>query len=507
MNKKEVNPTRRILLFLWLSILASLQFLAGQEHLQPDLTNLENVASGIMRDWHVPGLALAVVHDGKVLFAGGFGLRSINQNLKVTPLTLFPIASCTKTFTAVSAALLVGEGKLDWDSPVRDYAPAIRFYDDYAGTHVTMRDLLAHRSGLPQHYRMYYGRRLTRLEIIERLRFLEPSAGFREVFQYSNLNYVIAAYVLEERTKTAWEKLVQERIFRPLEMNSSNLSVVESQKGPDFAHPYREENDKVKQTSFFDPNTMGMGPAGSINSNALDMANWLLFHLNKGKYKDRQIISEPALTETHVPQMIMPGGMTDEMSYASYGMGWGITSYRGHLMLGHGGGFDGFSCYVSILPRDNVGCAIFCNLEGSPVPQILMKIVCDRLLGLSEIPWNERTKSRNLNAKASPQRKEEPSYPETQLCRPLGDYCGEFEHPAYGVLAVKKEHDQLVVIHNGLTAPLVHLFYDIFETKDDAFGTYRISFILNDQGAIGGVEVPFEPAAPKIIFNRIVDNP
>jgi len=469
----------------------------------PGLTNLNIVVGEMMNDWKIPGLGIAIVKDGKVLLADGFGIRNVEQNLKVTPQTLFPIASCTKTFAAVSLAALVDEGKLKWDVPVKEYDPAIRFFDDYAGSHITIRDLLAHRSGLPQHYLMYFNRQLSREEIMERLRFLEPSRDLRETFQYSNLNYMIAAHILEKTIGKPWEDFVREKILNPLEMRSSNFSVSESRKSSDYAIPYVDEKGTIRETSFLEPDMMGMGPAGSINSNTRDMANWLLFNLNKGKFKDRQVISEAGLLETQKPQVVIPGNASDEMFYSSYGMGWAITSYRGHLLLGHGGGFNGFSCYVSILPKDNIGIAILCNLEGSPVPQILTRIICDQLLRLPAIPWNDRMKKSRTKAAASALKAEESSGQKSKPPRPLEDYFGEFEHPAYGILSVRNEQGRLFASFHGLASPLEHLFYDVFETKDEVFGIFRFSFFADENGAIAGVAVPFEPAGGKIMFSRI----
>ena len=501
MNGREGKIFSLIIAFLFIN---SIALIAREEVRPPDLTDLKKVVNELMKDWKVPGLGIAVVKDGKILLTEGFGLRNVEHGLKVTPQTIFPIASCTKTFTAVSLAILVDEGKLKWDIPIKEYLPSLRFSDDYISNHITLRDLLTHRSGLPQHYRMYFNRHLTRVEFMERLRFLEPSRGFRETFQYANLNYMIAAYLLEKVTNGTWEDFTKEKIFDSLEMKNTNFSISQSQKSSDYALPYREENGKIIQASFLNPNIMGMGPAGSINSNAHDMANWLLFHLNNGKYKDRRVISEACLSETQKPQIVMSGGMSNDMFYWSYGMGWAITSYRGHLMLGHGGGFDGFSCYVSVLLRDKIGCAILCDKEGSPVPQVLTRIIYDRLLGLAELPRKERTKKSLANSKTSPPKKEDFPRQQTKLVRPLEDYCGEFEHPAYGMLIIKKERDQLFVVHNGLTSPLTHLFYDIFETRDEKFEKFRFSFISDDKGDINRVEVPFEPTVKAIIFSKIL---
>jgi len=498
--------TKRLKLFCFYPIMFCLICAilhARWEKKDPNLAELKIIASEMMNDWKIPGLGIAIVKNGEVLLSEGFGLRNIERNLKVTSQTLFPVASCTKTFTAVSIAALVDEGKLKWDVPVKEYVPAINFSDDYAESRITMRDLLAHRSGLPQHYLMYFNRRLSREEIVDRLRFLEPSRGFREAFQYSNLNYMIAAYVLEKMTGKTWEDFVRENILNPLEMLSSNFSVSESRKSSDYAIPYLEEKGTVRETSFLEPDRMGMGPAGSINSNARDMANWLLFNLNKGKFKDRQVISEAALSETQKPQIVLPGNVSDEIFYSCYGMGWAITSYREHLLLGHGGGFNGFSCYVAILPRDNIGIAIFCNLEGSPMPQILARIICDRLLRVHEIPWNERMKKSRMKAMAPALKTEELSSPGIKPPRPLEDYCGEFEHPAYGILSIKNEFGRLSVSFHGLVSPLTYLFSDVFEIRDEIIGNFKLFFVVNESGAINGVAVPFEPTAGKIMFNRI----
>jgi CubicO group peptidase (beta-lactamase class C family) len=498
--------TKRLKLFCFFPIVFC--FICVAIHAQGKITspsskNLRLVIDDMVRDWKIPGLAIAIVKDEKVLLTEGFGLRNIERNLKVTPDTLFPIASCTKTFTAVSIATLVDEGKLKWDIPVKEYVPAINLSDNYAENRITLRDLLAHRSGLPQHYFMYFNRQLSREAIVEWLRFLEPSRGFREAFQYSNLNYMIAAYILEKTTGKTWEDFTQDKIFNPLEMLSSNLSVSESLKSPDYALPYLEEEGTINKTTFLEPDRMGMGPAGSINSNAHDMGNWLLFNLNKGKFKDRQVISEAVLKEIQKPQVVLPGNVSDEVFYSCYGMGWAITSYRGHLQLGHGGGFNGFSCYVSILPRDKIGIAILCNLEGSPVPQILARIICDRLLRLPEFPWNEWIKKNRMKTATSSLQKKGISSQEIKPPRPLEDYCGEFEHPAYGTLSIKNNQNRLSASFHGIVSPLTYLFSDVFEMKDETIGNFRFFFVVTESGAINAIAVPFEPATGKIIFDRI----
>src|SRR4030043_709070 len=270
--------------FLGLFVLAVFIFSAPKEAKKPNLKGYPEQVSSLQTDWKVPGLAVSIVKDGKIIFAEGFGYRDVEQKLKVTPHTVFAIGSCTKAFTATAMGMLVDEGKVGWDKPVRDYLPAFNLQDVVASERMTPRDLLCHRSGLPRHDAMWYGSALSREEIFSRLQYLEPSKDFRTVWQYQNLMFMTAGYLVGEMAGMRWEAFIQKRIFEPLEMKESNFSVNDSQKAPDFALPYQEKNAKVEPVPF--RNLDAIGPAGSINSNVLAMANWIRMNLNKGKFHD-----------------------------------------------------------------------------------------------------------------------------------------------------------------------------------------------------------------------------
>src|SRR6185436_12651487 len=198
-----------------------------------------------MKDWKVPGLALAVVKDGQIVYAKGYGYRDVKNGLKVTPETLFAIGSCSKAFTAAAIGILVDEGKLEWDKPVKTYLPDFMLWDEYASAHLTVRDLLTHQSGLPRHDLMWYGSPLSRQEIFERLRYLEPSAPLHAKYQYNNLMFMTAGLLLERVAGLTWEEFVRQRIFAPLGMKNSNTSVVDAQKAADYSLPYGEEKGEV----------------------------------------------------------------------------------------------------------------------------------------------------------------------------------------------------------------------------------------------------------------------
>ena len=207
--------------------------------------------------------------------------RNVEENLPVTPNTIFAIGSSSKAFTATSAAIAVEDGKLEWDKPVREYLPTFKMKDDFASERMTLRDLLCHRSGLPRHDLSWYNTPATREQIIDRVRYLEPTSDFRTNFQYQNLMYMTAGYLAGLVDGTTWEELVRERIFKPLGMTHSQFSVEDSQKSDNYALPYNEKDDKVKKIEFRNIDTVG--PAGSINSNVVDMIEWVRLQLKKGK--------------------------------------------------------------------------------------------------------------------------------------------------------------------------------------------------------------------------------
>lgn len=494
-------------LLIVLSLLISTPFSAEKKTQKVDLKGFDTFVTKTMEEWKVPGLGISIVKDGKVIFSKGFGFRDVKKGLKVTPKTLFAIGSCSKTFTAATMGILVDKGKLEWDKPVREYLPSFKLKDPFATEGMTPRDLVCHRSGLPRHDLMWYGSSATRKELFDRLQYLEPSRDFRMTFQYQNLMFMTAGYMVGKVAETTWEKFVQNHIFGPLGMNNSNFSVEDSKKAPDFALPYTEKEDKVIEIPFRNIDTVG--PAGSINSNVIDMASWLLLNLNKGKFGEKQIISEESLREIHSPQMISSKSYKyDESFYSTYGMGWGITAYRGHLMVSHGGGIDGFTASVNFMPRDNIGMVIFTNMGGTPLPGIVAYNAYDRLLGLDQIPWNKRIKDQRDKAKEEAEKakkeKDKDRKLNTKPSHPLGDYAGDYEHPGYGVLAVKKEGDRLKGVFNSISFDMKHYHYDIFEMSNENFDmTEKASFFTDNKGNISSLSVQLEDSVEAIVFTKM----
>jgi len=467
-----------------------------------------------MAEWKVPGMAVAIVKDGKVVLAEGFGLRDVKNNLKVTPRTVFAIGSSSKAFTATSLGILFDEGKLDWDKPVRDYLPTFKLWDAFASERMTPRDLVCHRSGLPRHDAMWYGSSFSRQELFDRLSFLEPNHDFRTVFQYQNLMFMTAGHLVGVLSRSTWEEFVRKRIFEPLGMTSSEFSVEEMKAGTDHSLPYGEKKDKIEEIPF--RNIDAIGPAGSINSNVVDMANWVILNLNKGKFAGKSVVSEAALTQIQSPQTVVQEPifllLSDfpELFYPSYGMGWFITSYRGHTVLHHGGNIDGFSAMVSFMPRDNMGLVILTNLNGTLLPYAVMFNIYDRLLGLDQVAWSGRFKQiiDKMKAEGEKAKKEadRDRQPNTRPSHPLEDYTGEYAHPAYGTLSVVKDADGLKAKYNGTDFALSHYHYDVFnftDVKEPDGSAIKGTFGMDIKGSIMNLSVRLEPAVKDIVFARL----
>ena len=475
------------------------------------LDGFDEFVSDLLKEWNVPGCAVAVVKNGEAILARGYGLRDVEHNLPVTADTLFAIGSCTKAFTALCLGMLVDEGRLDWDRPVRDYLTDFHLFDPVATERMTPRDLLCHRSGLPRHDMIWFATAYSRKELYARLRYLEPNKDLRTVWQYQNLMFMTAGVLLERIADCSWEDFVRSRIFSPLGMQMSNLSVIDSQRVSDHARPYREKDDQLTQIPFH--NIDAIAPAGSINSSVNEMAHWLLMQLNNGKYGDHQLISETVLREMHTPQMVMPRGNPEdkELGYPSYGLGWVINTYRGHLFIQHGGGIDGFSALTTLLPEQHAGIVVLTNRDAGQVSGLATLNLQDRLMGLEQVDWNRRGRERKEKAKQAEkearQKQAEQSLAQTSpATHPLADYAGTYEHAGYGSLTVTLAGEKLVASYGRFQTPLQHLHYDTFEGKWEDFDIKQaLQFHMDTEGNIVALSSALEVAGKAIEFKRVPD--
>lgn len=512
----KIRPVRFLALalaaLLALSALPRLQAQTPEQDVAKKLRGFDAYMTKVLKDWNAPGIAVGVVSGDKLVFAKGYGYRDYGQKLPYTPATLQQIASNTKLFTAIAAGLLVEEGKLTWDKPVKESVPAIRFYDNELDNTVTLRDMLAHRTGVTRHDTIWYNADDSRQQLFDKLRYLEPQAALRQTFLYNNLMYAAVGRIIELQSGRLWEEFVRERIFKPLEMTSTVFSIADMVKQAEPGVPYTEKRDSFELYKLpYYEDIGGVGPCGAIISNVQDISHWLIALMNDGKYNGKQVLPPAVLKATLEPAIALPNTAAEargfwEILNAAYGMGRQTASYRGHLLTYHGGDLPGFHSQISFMPREKLGVIVL--VVGDHCSSLYNTVsynVYERLLGLDLTPWSERQlESRLKNKKAGTEARAKAGadrVPGTKPSHALADYAGEYDHPAYGLLKVEIKDGALAMDFHKIRLPLDHYHYDRFVTPDDeTFGRTSISFQTNPQGDIDKALISLDEA--EVVFSR-----
>jgi CubicO group peptidase (beta-lactamase class C family) len=484
-----------------------------------------------MDEWRVPGVAVAVIARGRPVYLQGFGQRDISRRLPVTPHTVFPIASASKAFTSLAAGMLVDEGRLDWDTPLRQALPGFAMSDPPASEQASLRDLLCHRTGLPRHDLVTYhlnapapdegkgdplDRPCSRADLLGALRFLEHSRPFRSAFQYTNLGYIAAGclvgQVAEGDLETGWERFMQRRIFAPLGMTRSRCGL-SGGPGEDDAIPYLWQNGAFGEMPLPpagaapDPTA----PAGSICSCVTDLAAWLELHLGGGQGATPGLVSEAVRREMHTPQIAIAceAGLDAIAAYPevgglSYGLGWYIWNYRGRKMVFHGGELDGFKSALSFLPDEGLGVAILANCHRTVLGWLLTYNLYDRLLGLPELPWAERLQA-HFRPPERPEAARRPAagdpQVETQNLASLPSLAGQYRHPAYGCITISLQDGRLAFQYRDLRLALIPQDGDNYTLYYAPYDVHLpVHFQRDAAGAICALAAPLEPSVAPIVF-------
>ncbi|MCD8116625.1 MAG: serine hydrolase [Oscillospiraceae bacterium] len=476
-----------------------------------------------MRFWGVPGFSYGVMRDGQVLAKGGYGYRDIEKKLPADEKTLYGIASCSKSFNSCLIAMLVDDGILDYDRPLREYIPDFAMYDEFATRDMTLRDMLTHRTGLAPHEAMWPDPGITKKDLLMRLRYLKPNAPFRTVTQYNNTIYSAIGAVAEVVTGQSWEKLIETRIFEPLGMTSSMLSAKQMYAQPNHAQGYWNWEDGKGLTPV-EPWEMDVaGGACGVVTNIEDMFKWLTLHLNNGVYNGKRLVSEKNMIEMHHPQAPMhmfPWRFPEIEPDGSYGMAWFIQYYRGRKFVWHTGEIEGFCTLEGFLPDENI-CIMLAMNAHKPLNMPLLMTSCytvfDRLLGDTPIDWPARFHPWNKKYDAFYYHwdvdlfKDKPGpVPGTSTSHPLEDYTGAYAHPGYGTYQVRL-HDGKPVLHfKDMLVPMEHWHYDVFRAirikEDTTVLTAPMSFFIGPfTGKIDGFTLQIEPTVDPAVFKRVGD--
>lgn len=484
----------------------------GRVHAQEiDLRHVDAAIEDIRAEERIPGVALAIVHRDSVLKSGGYGVREVGRSEPVDENTFFAIGSATKAFTAVTTATLVDQGLIRWDDRVRDRLPGFVLENPFMTAEITIRDLLAHRSGLPPADLMWLTSSHPADTLLHRLRWIEPSAGFRSTFSYQNVLYLAAGRVLEKATGQKWEDLVAARVLAPLGMLRTNTSVRALSGDANFASPHAIVDDVVTPVPY--RNIDSVKPAGSINSTASDLAQWLRFLLADGVIRGEQLVSAVSLRQTWIPQIVVP---SDPVMHAfhpaarlqAYGLGWFVSDFHGRTLVAHGGGIDGMSALVAWIPEEELGVAILTNLQSSTPPVWLFGMlysVLDPALGVAPTDW--RTPAQELRKlfsnQAEPERK-----PNTRTSLPIGAYAGRYESRVLGKADVSVAEHRLAFSYGTLRGSLEHWHYDTFRVTwydpvlRSAAGPAWITFRLNPSGTVQALELIVIPGETERLERR-----
>lgn len=469
-----------------------------------DVGRLDAYIAEAQQAWPVPGLAVAIVKDGEIVLEKGYGVRELGGAEPVDAHTLFAIASNSKAFTAAALAMLVDEGRLSWDDPVRKHLPYFELYDPYVSAEMRVRDLLSHRSGLGTFSGdlLWYGTTYSPEEVVRRARYLPAAGPFRAHYGYSNLMFVAAGEVVAAVTGQSWPDFVEARILEPLGMERTVTSVRALEGLDNVATPHRPAPGEIRPLPWY--NWDAMAAAGGLISSVHDMAQWLQLQLGRGALGGQRLFSEEAshaMWTVHTPIPVSAASMHRYPSthFRGYGLGWVLNDYLGRKIVGHSGGYDGMYSLVTLVPEENLGVVILTNSMTGIAPAISYRIL-DAYLGGDERDWSAEMLAEDSTGRAQfwdrIARIERERVPGTKPSLDPDAYAGTYGGPMYGDATVTLEDGRLVLRllpNKDLVADLSHLHYDTFllDWRDEFawFDKGTVQFVLDASGRVTGMKI------------------
>jgi CubicO group peptidase (beta-lactamase class C family) len=463
--------------------------------------NLDADVQRVLKTFDVPGIAIAVVKDGKVVVTQGFGVRKLGDPTPVDGKTLFEIASNSKAFTAAGLAMLVDQGKLNWDDPVIKHLPDFRMYDSYVTAEMTVRDLLTHRSGLglgAGDLMWWPTTTFTSDEIIHNLRYIKPATSFRNSYAYDNLLYIVAGKIIAQKSGKDWGTTMREWILDPVGMTATTTSLAAHTAGMNVSAPHSKINGKAAVVKPM-PVANAVGAVG-INTNAEDIARWMNVLLDNGRLpagaggKDARLWSDKQAREMWTAQTPMtvsqpkPSLAATRPNFMAYGLGFQLRDYQGKLVAMHGGALQGFYSRVLLVPEAKLGIAIFTNAESGPSLNALQYRLLDGYLGVAPTDWIGRIADIANEASAKEAaRVQGESTGRAKASKPslaLREYEGEYEDAWYGKATIRRAGSKLVMSFArtpDLTGEMEHFQHDTFIVRwkernfnADAYATFSL---------------------------------
>jgi CubicO group peptidase (beta-lactamase class C family) len=477
-----------------LSLLLLFWSASSEVHAQgPSPEQIDLLIKEALESWQVPGAAVAIVHDDRLVYLKGFGVKELGKSEAVTQDTVFPLASCSKALTVTALAMLVDEGKLSWDDPVRKHLPWFKLADACADANVTLRDLLTHRTGLGKHEALWFRTPLTMEERARRLAFLEPSYSFRSTFEYQAIAYGTAGLVGGSAAGSTWQELVDKRLFAPLDMKTASAVFPGSDKA-DCASPHKRGPKGIRVLDRYPLDLPD--PAGSIHASVRDLSKFLRLQLSGGVWQKRRLVSEENLYETQAPQIVIPPepfarALNPQSHVLSYTLGWIAQDYRGQWMLIHGGTVDGFRAQLTLVPDARLGIALLNNLDRTWMNFALSNTLVDRFCQLPFKNWNQyvetvvKENERITNAKLHEMLATKK--PNTKPSLPLEAYAGAYSDPAYGTCQITVKNNELYWKWNNVASRLEHFHFDTFLAAEEPVEHLALRFEIDATGKIAAL--------------------
>ena len=466
--------------------------------------------------YKTPGMGVGVIRNGEVLFAGGFGYKDLETKERIDADTMWAIASCSKSFTGTLLGMLVDDGVLDFDRPIKDYLPDFKMYDAFATAECTLRDMMCHRTGLASYDAVWSDDTIKeRSELWRRLQYLKPNLPFRYKAQYNNYMVDMAAHVAEKVTGKSWDDMVNDRIFRPLCMTRSSTLVKYLNESENVCTGYWPGEDGPFKVAHW--NSDVSAPAGGINSTINDMLKYLDFHLKRGVLPDgTRLMKEETMRDLHMQNIrytLWPWRFDEVSPIGGYAMGWYNDNYRGEPMYWHLGEIEGFGTLQCCLPKSQIGIILYNNLQcpDNLIQCSVLYTIIDNLLGFEPVDWSERMWSvRDIKGNMHGDWKLDlvgDAEAGHAPCHPLEDYVGTYGEPGHGVLDIELSEGKLYMTWRGFTQEILPLNYDVFRIPEVKMDTLLVNapiyFHTDVNGQICGFGFKIYDEVDPIEFVRI----
>lgn len=460
--------------------------------------------------WNLEGFTIGIVKNGELIGTAGYGKKDAEGMCDGD--TVMPIGSITKSFTSLLLAMLVDEGKLSWDQKLREILPDLKLYDEKAAAEITLRDCLSHKTGLAGHdMHGVYCTKDDRKEAVETLQYLQPAYEFRHGFKYSNQMVMLAGHVAEVVTGKSWEELIEEKILKPLGMDHTTVRIADIEKFENRSVGYVFNGQASMAQPYLD--LKSVAPAGGINSNAGDMAKYMMFQLGDGTWNGEKLVSKESLDEMHKTQSNGSPYMwqLEEVTDCTYGLGWFVDNYRGKKMVSHGGNTLGFSALLTLLPEENLGIVILSNGTSNFLCNVLTYDILDEVLGVetdgSFSPWTPKfgaavgpvfaAMAQGAEAKAAAK------VADAAPAHKMEEYAGTYVNPGFGTMTIAEQDGNLVGELNGYRCMLMPYHYEFFDVAMEVYGmVFPIEFRTGMMGGVMGIDAYVEgtPGVNPVMF-------